>query len=408
MSRPTPSLVTYKNALAWLFAQTRSGAPRDPGRTRALLAALRLDSPPNGVHVVGTNGKGSVTQAVATGLSAAGVRTGAFVSPHVEEFRERVSVDGKLISEQDVLEFVRTLKLLQPDAAFFELCYALALHHFEREQVEWAVVEAGVGAKNDATITLQNVRAVVITNVSLEHQATLGETLRDIARDKAAAVRPGVPVVTAAQGEALAVVAEMAAERSSPLFHLSSSPLFALPPDFEQALYPFQQQNRRLAAATLRLLNVAEDAVLVGLASQPPPGRREVFQLGGKTVIVDGGHNPAAARALRATLDAPYLLVFGALPKKQGAATLKSLETDALTTIVTRVEGQVNPDLEPGRHTVPEPLTALAAALAACPEGAIVVVAGSLYLAGQVRPWLRSVGASKTFAPSAASSAKKV
>ncbi len=402
MSRPTPPLVTYKNALAWLFAQTRSGAPRDPGRTRVLLETLHLGSPPNGVHVVGTNGKGSVTQAVAAGLSAAGFRTGAFVSPHVEEFRERVTVDGLQVDEREVQTFVQTLRPLQPGAAFFELCYALALHHFERERVEWAVVEAGVGAKNDATITLENVRAVVITNVSLEHQATLGETLRDIARDKAAAVRPGVPVVTAAQGEALAVVAEVAAERSSPLFHLSSSPLFALPPDLEQALYPFQQQNRRLAAATLRLLNVAEDAVLVGLASQPPPGRREVFQLGGKTVIVDGGHNPAATRALRATLDAPYVLVFGALPKKQGAATLAELEPDALETFITHVEGQPNADLETGRRTVPEPLEALRQALDLCPENATVVVAGSLYLAGQVRPWLRE----HALRPSASSAAK--
>ncbi|CAN5901337.1 folylpolyglutamate synthase/dihydrofolate synthase family protein [soil metagenome] len=407
-------LTTYPAALAWLFAQTRAGAPRDPARTRALLEAFHLASPPNTVHVVGTNGKGSVTQAVAAGLSAAGLRTGAFVSPHVEEFRERITVDGVQIDEQAVLEFVTHLKHLQPDAAFFELCYALALDHFERKQVAWAVVEAGVGAKNDATITLENVRAVVVTNVSTEHQATLGFALRDIARDKAAAVRPGAPVITAAQGEALAVVEEVAAERSSPLFTLSNSPLFALPPDFEASLYPFQQQNRRLAAATLRLLDVSEDAVRGSLMSQPLPGRREVFHIEGKTVIVDGGHNPAAARALRATLDAPYVLVFGALPKKQGAATLAALEADALTTIITWVEGQENTDLEPGRWVVPEPVEALVEALAACPARATVVVAGSLYLAGQVRPWLRDqletsgTPTSAAAAPTLPSSAKKV
>lgn len=392
--------MTYPDALAWLFAQTRAGSPRDPARMQALLDALRLSSPPNGVHVVGTNGKGSVTHMVATGLSAAGLSaaglnaagagTGEFVSPHVEEFRERIAVGGRQIGEQRVREFVQKVSALAPDAAFFELCYALALDHFARENVAWAVVEAGVGARYDATITLENVRATVITNVSLEHQATLGSTLADIARDKAEAIRPGVPVVTAAQGEALEVIAQVAAERSSPLFTVSSSPLFALPPALDKSLYPFQRQNRQLAAAALRLLDVPEDAVLTGLEATPLPGRREVFQLGDKTVIVDGGHNPAAAQALRETLVTPYVLVFGALPKKQGLATLARLEPDALTTFVTRVEGQTNPDLETGRQVVPEPVEALQQALTACPEGAAVVVAGSLYLAGQVRPWLQS------------------
>ena len=382
--------MSYSDALAWLFTQTRSGAPRDPARTRLLLESLHLVSPPNSVHVVGTNGKGSVTHMVAAGLSAAGFRTGEFVSPHVEEFRERVAVSERRIDEQTVLEFVRKLKPLQPDAAFFELCYALALEHFEHEQVAWAVVEAGVGAFNDATITLQNVRATVITNVSLEHQATLGPTLEAIARDKAEAVRPGIPVVTAAQGEALKVITQVAAERSSPLFHLSESPLFALPLESETQGFPFQRQNRQLAAATLRLLDVPEGAVLTGLRATPLPGRREVFRVENRTVIVDGGHNPAAAEALIATLKTPFVLVFGALPKKQGLATLEPLAADALATIITRVEGQENTDLENSRQTVPEPLEALQRALEVCSQDGTVVVAGSLYLAGQVRPWLRN------------------
>ena len=401
--------MTYTDALAWLYARTRSGAPRNPARMQALLGALHLALPPNSVHVVGTNGKGSVTHAVAAGLSASGARTGEFVSPHVEDFRERVAVDGRQLNERAVLEFVQKVEPLQPEAAFFELCYALALAVFEREGVNWAVVEAGVGAKNDATVTLQNVRAVVITNVSLEHQATLGDSLAAIARDKAEAIRPGIPVITAAREEALAVVARVAAERSSPLFSdADSTPLFALPAGLEDSLYPFQKQNRRLAAATLRLLNVPEKAVLEGLTTSPLPGRREVFRLGGKTVIVDGGHNPAAAQALRETLSAPYVLVFGALPKKQGAATLKPVEGDALATLITRVDGQANPELELNRHVIPKPLAALQEALETCPEGATVVVAGSLYLAGQVRPWLRESRLDPLSAQAAISSSTKV
>ncbi|CAN5781639.1 hypothetical protein BH24DEI2_BH24DEI2_22490 [soil metagenome] len=114
-----PSKSTYEDALEWLFAQTRGGAPRSAERMRTLMTRLVLESPPNVVHVVGTNGKGSVAAMLAAGFEAAGRRTGLFVSPHVESFRERISVDGRWISEADVLGFVQDLPGLEPTPAFF-------------------------------------------------------------------------------------------------------------------------------------------------------------------------------------------------------------------------------------------------------------------------------------------------
>ena len=252
MPYTSESSPAYQAALRWLFAQTRNGAPRSLERVQRLVIRLGLASPQNVVHVVGTNGKGSVTAMVAAGLTAAGIRTGRFVSPHVVAFRERVAVDGRWISEAEVLEFVRALPALEPPPAFFELVLALALEHFARENVHTAVVEAGVGAKHDATRALENVRAVVLTNVGCDHLDTLGPTLKDVALDKADAIRPGVPTLTAATGEALAVIARVATERGSPLRVLSAENSLFSPPEEVEAPH-YEILNRGLAAATLRL-----------------------------------------------------------------------------------------------------------------------------------------------------------
>ncbi len=391
-----PSAHAYDDALGWLYAQTRGGRARDPERMRALLKRLELPQPPPSVypsiHVVGTNGKGTVAAAVASGLTASGRRTGRFLSPHVVDFCERVAVDGRLISPHEVTAFVEraaALKL-EPPPAFFEWTLALALSHFAKEHVGAAVLEAGVGARRDATIVLENVSTVVITNVGRDHLDTLGPTPRDIAGDKAAAIRPGVPVVTAATGEALAVMTQVAAERGSPLVTETSHPeLFTLPKTFTPR-HPLHAQNMRLAAAALRVDGRAdENAILCGLERAPLPGRMETFTLRGRRVILDGAHNPSAAGALRKLLPAPFVLVFGSLPKKLGEETLAVLEPRALQTFVTQADAQkstVERSLK--RRFIKDPVEALGAALDVCPPHACVVVTGSLYLAGRVRPYL--------------------
>ena len=353
---------------------------------------LELPYPPESIHVVGTNGKGTVAAAVAAGLTASGRRTGRFLSPHVVDFCERVAVDGRLILPQEVTAFVERVAAtaLDPAPAFFEWTLALALSHFSQEQVEAAVIEAGVGARHDATIVLENVRTVVITNVGRDHLDTLGPTPRDIARDKAAAIRPGVRVVTAATGEALAVMTEVAAERGSPLFTDTSRPdLFTLPPKFTPR-HPLHEQNMRLAAAALRVDGRADEgAILRGLKSAPLPGRGERFTLRGRKIILDGAHNPSAAQALRTLFPAPFVLVFGSLPKKLGEETLAVLEPHALQTFVTQADAQKSTiQSSPNRHFIEDPVEALGAALDVCPPHACVVVTGSLYLAGRVRPYL--------------------
>jgi dihydrofolate synthase/folylpolyglutamate synthase len=393
----TAAPLTYKDALEWLFAQTRSGAPRDPARMQRLLAQLALQSPPKVIHVVGTNGKGSVSAMLAAGFEAEGVRAGRFISPHVVEFRERIAVNGRWIAEAEVLDFVRALPALNPAPAFFELSLALALRHFAHEGVEVAVVEAGVGARHDATRALGNVLGVVITNVGRDHLDTLGPALREVAYDKAAAIRPGVPTLTAATGEALAVITEVAAARRSPLFFSTPrsgaplGPLFRLPeglPDGTATSTPTRRRNQQLAAATLRLHGVGEAAICQGLRATLP-ARAERFWLEGKEVVLDGAHNPDAARALLEHTSAPFVLLFGALPKKLGAETLAVLEPHASHIILTNaVPDEASTLRGAGLEFIAEPEAALQAALSRCKGDQQLVVAGSFYLAGRLRPFL--------------------
>lgn len=382
----------YQQNLDWLFAQSRAGAPRDPARMTALVQAFGLAMPTKSVHIVGSNGKGSTSAMIAAGLEAAGVRTGLFLSPHVEDFRERISVNGRLISEPEVLEQLRVWRRLELPLrpGFFEWCFALALEHFARQEVACVVVEAGIGAARDVTLILENVAVSVLTSVSLEHQELLGSSLAEIARDKAAAIRAGTPLVTAVSGEALEVVRAVAAERRSPLYvDDAQDALFSLPAKASFA-YPARLRNARLAAASLRLLGAPESAVAAGLASPPLPARREAFHVGDKTVLLDGAHNPSAHEALLESLPPGFTLLFGALPRKQGEDSLRVLGPQAAAVFVTDAGGQASILRAPGRSYVARPRDALEAALEQTPAGGTLLITGSFYLAGELRPLLRA------------------
>ncbi len=397
-------LPSYRDALVWLYDRRRSGAPRDPARMEALVRALALPTPERVVHVVGTNGKGTVTAMIDAGLRAWGPSSGRFVSPHVEDFRERVSINGRPVSRQTVRRFVaRAQRLeLEPAPAFFEWTLALALGAFARGRVRWAVVEAGVGGAHDATRALGNVELVVLTNVTPDHLDALGPDLASIARDKAGAIRSRVPVVTGARGEALAVVRSEARRLRAPL-HVEApgAALFEAPAPGAGATRAGTTRavNARLAAAALRLLGAPEDAVAEGVRAPSLPGRGERFRLRSCEVVLDGAHDPAAAAALAAELEPGYVLLFGALERKQAAATLAQLEPAAVAVVLTEAGTGERPlPVRSGCVFLADPGSALDRALAlaaaraaddASGPAARVVVAGSLYLAGRLRPILR-------------------
>lgn len=380
------------------------GRRRDRRIARALLDALALPDPPDVVHVVGTNGKGTVCHAVAAMATAAGRVAGRFTSPHVERVGERVAVDGTELGDDEVRAFASRARDLVAagvgtDAGFFEWTLALALETFARTRVTLAVLEAGVGARDDATSAVGGVRVGVLTNVALDHQATLGTTLEAIAEEKSAVVRPGVPVVTAATGVALDVVRRAATDRGAELVARSDGdPRFDLPEPLRAAPLgpPTHREDLEVACAVGRVLGLGEAALEAGCRAPAPPARFERFAVGGVDVVLDGAHDPAAAAALAAALPAGYVLVFGALDRKQGRETFAPLAGRASFTVATVADADEPSVLVDADERVPHPEEALARAVARAGTGGVVVVAGSLHLAGRIRPLLRSAASSRT------------
>lgn len=219
--------LSYSDTLAYLYAQLpmyhRIGAAaykKDLTNTRALCAMLGEPQQffPT-IHVAGTNGKGSVSHAVAAMLQAAGYKVGLYISPHYLDFRERIKINGEYISEAEVVDFVQQYRLQFEAIApsFFELTVAMAFEHFRRHAVEVAVIETGLGGRLDSTNVITPLLSV-ITNISYDHQNMLGNTLSEIAAEKAGIIKAGVPVLIGErQAETEVVFVRTAAQKNAPL-----------------------------------------------------------------------------------------------------------------------------------------------------------------------------------------------
>jgi len=293
--------VNYREALAWLYGLQRFGIKLGLENIQQLLATLRLDLRGSGViHVAGTNGKGSVCAMIDSILRAQKYRTGLFTSPHLITFRERIRVDGEMISEEAVANGLTTIRDLvsdwNPHPTFFEIATALALRYFCEAKVDIVILETGMGGRLDATNAVQS-DVSVITPIDLDHQKWLGQTLREIATEKAGIIKPRIPVVCAAQRpEAEEVIRARAVECEAPLQFVNESynrTTIALPGRH-------QKQNAALAIAALRAgkIDIDDSAIARGLANAEWPAR---FQRWDERIIIDGAHNPAAAHILAET-----------------------------------------------------------------------------------------------------------
>src|SRR5215510_16544396 len=214
MWEPGPHL-NYKQALAWLYGLQRFGIKLGLENIRRLIdkccsracverpaLAAASATTPKIIHVAGTNGKGSVCAMIDSICRAQGHRTGLFISPHLVTFRERIRVNGEMISEDAVADGLTMIRDLiadwDPHPTFFEVTTALALKHFGDSKVDVAILETGLGGRLDATNAVQS-NVSVITPIALDHQKWLGHTLAEIAGGKAGIIKPGVPVVSAHQ-----------------------------------------------------------------------------------------------------------------------------------------------------------------------------------------------------------------
>src|SRR3984957_14964325 len=196
--------MNYLQTLDYLYAQlpmfTRVGSSAYKANLDNTIALCDLpDNPQNkfkSIHVGGTNGKGSTSHMLAAILQTAGYKTGLYTSPHLKDFRERIRINGEMISEQEVIDFVAAHKVdfdeIQP--SFFEMTVGLAFDFFAREKVDIAIVEVGLGGRLDSTNIITPLLSI-ITNIGWDHMNILGDTLQLIAGEKAGIIKPGVPVV---------------------------------------------------------------------------------------------------------------------------------------------------------------------------------------------------------------------
>lgn len=220
--------MTYKETLSYLFTQLpmfqREGSMAFKKDMTNILALLKyLDNPHlqfRSIHVAGTNGKGSVSHLLSAALQSGGFKTGLYTSPHYKDFRERVKIDGNYISKKAVVRFVEKIKpfLKEVQASFFEITVAMAFDYFAEQKVDLAIIEVGLGGRLDSTNVLLP-ELSIITNIGLDHQQFLGDTLPLIAAEKAGIIKPNVPVVVGqTQKETAPVFRKKALEKGAPLY----------------------------------------------------------------------------------------------------------------------------------------------------------------------------------------------
>ena len=377
------------------------------------------------VHVAGTKGKGSTSALVASALTAAGYKTGFYSSPHLNEFTERLQIDGQQIDRGTLVQIVADMKPFieqVPEISWFEITTALSMEWFARQGVQIAVIEVGLGGRLDAT-NIVDPQVAVITSLSMDHMAVLGDTLAKIAFEKAGIIKPGRPVVTAPQQpEALEVVRQVAQQRGCrlvevgrdvlyrPLAHSLEGQTFQLDAGSQalQLAIPLlglhQVENAALAFAALQVvrengLSISDEAIHAGFGKVAWPGRFELLRHE-PPVIVDSAHNRDSARRLRQAIDdylpgRPVVLVFGASEDKDITGILEELLPRARQLIATQSEHPRATEAEklvalasgygcPAQAVVPIE-EAVALALEQAGSEAAIVATGSLFIAAAVR-----------------------
>ncbi len=394
--------MNFQAARDWLYTTQWHGIKPGLGTMERLLAALALrvsgeSGGPQFLHVAGTNGKGSTCAMLASMLRASGRRTGLYTSPHLVSLRERIVVDGIQISEVEAAEGLTLLRQLtegwQPAPTFFEILTALGFWYFQRAGAEWVVLETGLGGRLDAT-NIVTPRLSIITPIDADHEQWLGHTLTEIAGEKAGIIKPGRPVISAPQHpEVLAVLTNVARERNAPL-HLVLSPLTHIP------LALAGEHQRWNAALAVYALDAAElpvpsEEIAHGLATVQWPGRFQ--RVAGGSIVLDGAHNPAAARQLARTWQAEFrgarpTLIFGVMQDKDLSGLCEALAPLACRAICVAVRNPRSASalqVESALHgAAPELETHLASDLPAAlavasrfPER--ILIAGSLFLVGE-------------------------
>jgi dihydrofolate synthase/folylpolyglutamate synthase len=384
----------YDIAVEWLFATQQRGMKFGLENMRRLLVAL--DEPQKSlkvIHVAGTNGKGSVCAMLDSLARSAGIKSGLFTSPHLVRFNERIQVDRKPIGDDSVVSGLHRIREQLHDdyyPTFFEITTALALDYFRAVNVDLAILETGLGGRLDAT-NIVTPLASVLTSIDLDHQKWLGNTIDEIALEKAGIIKPAVPVVSVPQiAQVRRVIEQVALERSAPLYYVNRplSDMFVGLPGSHQRI------NAALACETLvhAGFNLTEQERREGLANVFWPGR---FQRLGARIVLDGAHNPAASQRLIETWkecvgkERPTI-IFGGLGEKDLLQMLSVLSKIAARFYIVPVRSRRAAATDEIQALVPanvpsSTFNSVTDALELAQESdELILVTGSLFLVGEV------------------------
>ncbi|MDM8544784.1 folylpolyglutamate synthase/dihydrofolate synthase family protein [Desulfococcaceae bacterium HSG9] len=416
---------SYTDCLKAMFGLRRFGIKLGLDTIQNILS--ELGNPQNrfhSVHIAGTNGKGSVASTLASILQTAGFTVGLYTSPHLVRFNERIRINNRNISESLTVELYKAVKSVhqgEREPTFFEFTTAMAFYAFGDADVDWAIIETGMGGRLDATNIIQPALSI-ITNISLEHQTYLGDTLDDIAREKGGIIKAGIPVISGVkQNVAQSVIKGLADAKAAPLFQMGKDFRVERNPhqsqtftyhgmdnvwhDMRTALHGrFQIDNAALALAACEILNRDHESLLPahikkGMEQTQWPGRLEMIP-GKPMVILDGAHNLAAAHTLADYLQTEIkprkiTLVTGILDDKPYSEMLKALLDVCDSVILTQPE--INRSLPPETlaeiarkmitdvSVIPEVGQAIQYAVKMTNPADVVCIAGSLYLVGDAK-----------------------
>ena len=390
------------------------------------------------VHIAGTNGKGSTAAMLESILRAAGLRTGLYTSPHLERINERIRISGEEISDQGFaeawtrvhaeIESLLASGQLVSHPTYFECVTAMAFLTFAEKELDFAVYEVGLGGRLDATNIVMP-EACVLTSIDFDHESFLGNSIREIAGEKAGIIKPGIPAVSSVQGaEARQVIVNRCSQLGAPLLEVdteyeledltvrdglyravANSGARAAPLTLAPRLPGrFQLRNALAAAATARVLaarsfSASDGSIEVGIGSAHWPGRLEKVS-DEPTLYIDGTHNPAGARELLRFWDENFagrriFLVYGAVRDK-AVDEIAGLLFPRATRVILTEPGQpraisaallaeMTGDLAPNYIVEPDPQAALERALALAGPRDAVFATGSLFLVGAWRGLVR-------------------
>ena len=432
--------MSYEGCLASIFKLQRFGIKLDLGTIERWMAALgNPHTHFKSIHIAGSNGKGSVAAMLSTIFVEAGIKVGRFTSPHLETFNERICINNQPISNEDVLNAytqVKAVEGLPRPPTFFEFSTAMAFYEFSRQEVEWAIVETGMGGRLDAT-NIVAPQLSIITNLSLEHKSYLGATLTAITGEKAGIIKPETPVVSGVdQKSVLKVITAKAAESNSPIYlrgrefrtrrtgQGNNFHYFGIGRNFRDIALSlagsYQVDNAALVLAACEVLERAnlahfsEGVIRKALQQTHWPGRLEIVAQN-PLIIIDGAHNFMAARKVGQYLQENFkgrrvTLVAGILDDKPYRSILRDLTAACERVIVTqpkigraiplaRLEAAVREFVQnvESRADVGD---AVRHAMATSGPEDVICIAGSLYVVGEAKTALKNL-------PSALNSAEK-